>query len=38
MHCRNMFQFDNAHYARVDGTQAEHLTTDGAEPPVNGAE
>lgn len=26
-----------AHNARVDGTQAEHLTTDGAEPPANSA-
>lgn len=26
-----------AHNARVGGTQAEHLTTDGAEPPANSA-
>lgn len=27
-----------AHNARPDGTQSEHLTTDGAETPANGAE
>lgn len=27
-----------AHNARLDGTQSEHLTTDGAETPANGAE
>lgn len=27
----------DAHYARPGGTQSEPLTTDGAEPPVNGA-
>jgi hypothetical protein len=26
-----------AHNARIDGTQPEHLTTDGAEPPANSA-
>jgi hypothetical protein len=27
----------DAHYARPDGTQPEHLTTDGAEPPAKDA-